>query len=280
MSRPEAILLAATFVAYAASVLLSLGAVLADRAWAMRAGRWASWLGLAAHTGALAVRWTTTGHAPLATPYENAATGAWAIVLTVTAAPRRWSLFPAAGVGATALALLILGWGTVTQDSGGGPLVASLRSVWLYVHVGFAFVAYAAFSVASGAALGFLLRSRFGERGVLARLPPPDELDALVFRYVLLGFLTCAVMIAAGSLWAKDLWGSYWGWDPVETWNLVAWLAYGLLIHLRVTFGWRGRRFAWYALFAVILVIVAYFGVGIVLEGSKHVFTVPAAPEF
>jgi ABC-type transport system involved in cytochrome c biogenesis permease subunit len=87
-------------------------------------------------------------------------------------------------------------------------------------------------------------------------------------------------MIAAGSLWAKDLWGSYWGWDPVETWNLVAWLAYGLLIHLRVTFGWRGRRFAWYALFAVVLVIVAYFGVGIVLEGSKHVFTVPAAPEF
>src|SRR6266511_2055345 len=255
MPRAEAILVTATLVLYAASFALSVAALVMSRERLVRVGRWATLAGLAVHTGALAVRWVISGHAPVATPYENATTGAWSIVL------------------------LILGWAT-TRDASFGPLAPSLRSVWLYVHVFFAFLAYAGFSIASGAALGYLLTEERSATGLLARLPPPDELDRIVFRYVVFGFITCAVMIAAGSIWAKDLWGAYWSWDPVETWSLVAWLTYGVLIHLRVTYGWKGRRFSWFALLAVALVVVAYFGVGSVLSATQHVFTVPEPPTF
>ena len=58
-------------------------------------------------------------------------------------------------------------------------------------------------------------------------------------------------MIGAGSIWAKDLWGSYWSWDPVETWSLLSWLIYGVALHLRFTLRWGGRRLAWLLIFAV-----------------------------
>jgi cytochrome c-type biogenesis protein CcsB len=271
MPRIEAVLVVATFALYAAGFALSLGGLVSGREKAYRAGRWAALGGLAAHTLAIAARTAISGHFPIVTPYENASVGAWSIVLLTFVAPKRLALYRAAGAGAVALALLILGW-AVSKDVSVTPFVASVRSAWLYVHVTFAFLAYGAFSIASGASLAYLVRTR---RGGPAWLPPLDQLDRVSYLYVVFGFITCAVMIAAGAIWAKDLWGSYWSWDPVETWSLVAWLAYGILIHLRVTYGWRDARFAWFALFAVVLVVVAYFGVGVLLEGTQHVFTVP-----
>ena len=278
MSRLEASLLAIVFVTYAAGLVLPLAALVFQRERLELFGRLAAGVGLAAHTAALLARWVETGHAPIATPYENASTGAWSIVVLSFAAPAAWKLFRSVGIGALGLALVILGW-SVTQDTAGGPLAPSLRSVWLYVHVFFAFLAYAAFSVASGASLAYLLR-RAGRLPAADRLPSLEELDRVAYRYVVFGFITCAVMIASGAIWAKNLWGAYWSWDPLETWNLLAWLAYGVLIHLRVTYGWRDQRFAWFAMFAVLLVVIAYFGVGTILQGSMHVFTVPDAPVF
>lgn len=271
MPRVEAVLVVATFALYAAGFALSLAGLISGREGAYRAGRWAALGGLVAHTLAIAARTVVSGHFPVVTPYENASVGAWSIVLLAFVAPRRLAVYRTAGTGAIALALLILGW-SVTEDLTVTPLVASVRSAWLYVHVLFAFLAYAAFSVASGAALAYLVRAR---RGGPDWLPPLEQLDRVAYLYVVFGFITCAVMIGAGAIWAKDLWGSYWSWDPVETWNLVAWLAYGILIHLRVTYGWRDARFAWFAVLAVLLVVVAYFGVGVVLKGTQHVFTVP-----
>lgn len=274
MPRLEAIILVATFVCYAAGFALSVGGLVSGRERAYRAGRWAALAGLAAHTLAIGARTVISGHFPIVTPYENASVGAWSVVLLTFAAPRSLGLFRAAGTGAVALALLILGW-AVTEDASVTPFVASIRSVWLYVHVSFAFLAYGAFSVASGAALGYLVRKR---RGGPAWLPPLEQLDRIVYLYIVFGFITCAVMIGAGAIWAKDLWGAYWSWDPVETWNLVAWLSYGILIHLRVTYGWRDARFAWLALFDVLLIVIAYFGVDVAVKGSQHVFTIPTGP--
>ena len=119
-------------------------------------------------------------------------------------------------------------------------MVASLKSFWLYIHVFFAWLAYGAFTVACGG--GHRLPREDARR---ARSPPPDELarlDELMFRATVFGFATDAIMIAAGAIWAKDLWGSYWSWDPVETWSLLSFLIYGLVLHLRKTLGWRGGR--------------------------------------
>lgn len=273
MPRLEAALLLATFALYAAGFALSLGGLVSGREKPYRLGRWAALGGLVAHSLAIAARTVISGHFPIVTPYENASVGGWSIVLLTFVAPRRLAVFRAAGVGAVALALLILGW-AVTEDVSVTPFAASVRSSWLYVHVTFAFLAYGAYSIASGASLAYLVRAR---RGGPSWLPPLEQLDRVAYLYLVFGFITCAVMIGAGAIWAKDLWGTYWAWDPVETWNLVAWLTYGLLIHLRVTYGWRDERFAWFALVAVGLIVVAYFGVDLFLKGTRHVFTVPAS---
>jgi ABC-type transport system involved in cytochrome c biogenesis permease subunit len=81
-------------------------------------------------------------------------------------------------------------------------------------------------------------------------------------------------MIVAGAIWAKDLWGNYWGWDPVEVWSLISWLLYGLSIHLKVTLGWKGRRLAWIMIFLILTVIITYWGIDIVVENTRHIFGV------
>jgi ABC-type transport system involved in cytochrome c biogenesis permease subunit len=106
------------------------------------------------------------------------------------------------------------------------------------------------------------------------RFPSLGRLDELIFRYVVFGFITDTIMISAGAIWAKDLWGSYWAWDPVETWSLISWLTYGITIHLRVTFGWREQRLAWMAVAALTTVIICFFGVNLVVNTSLHVFQV------
>ena len=106
------------------------------------------------------------------------------------------------------------------------------------------------------------------------RFPSLGRLDELIFRYVVFGFITDTIMICAGAIWAKDLWGSYWNWDPVETWSLISWLTYGITIHLRVTFGWREKKLAWLAVAALSTVIICFFGVNLVVDTSLHMFQV------
>jgi len=175
------------------------------------------------------------------------------------------------------LAFLLMGYGVMRQPVL-NPLAASLRSFWLYVHVFFAWLAFGAYALAMAGGIVYLLKRRDTERAVHnpihERFPTLERLDELVFRWVVFGFVTDAVMIASGAIWARDLWGSYWSWDPVETWSLVTWLVYGLAIHLRVTRGWTGARFARVAALAIAGMIITFFGVTFVVETSNHFFNV------
>jgi ABC-type transport system involved in cytochrome c biogenesis permease subunit len=101
-------------------------------------------------------------------------------------------------------------------------------------------------------------------------------IDESMFRFVVYGFIAEIIMIVSGSIWAKDLWGSYWGWDPVEVWSLISWLLYGLAIHLRVTLGWKGRRMAWLMILLLSTVIITYWGIDVVVENTRHMFGVKA----
>ena len=76
--------------------------------------------------------------------------------------------------------------------------------------------------------------------------------------------------ILLGANWAYEElgWGGYWNWDPVETWSLITWLVYALYLHLRITFGWRGRKAAWFAAVAAVAVTITFGGMGFV--GGIH----------
>ncbi len=236
--------------------------------WA-RAGAWALRAGLALHAALVAWRWIATGHIPTIGNFENALFGAWFIAAMAAWAGYR-DRHPLVAAGALPFALLVLGGGALSNKAE-SPLLASLNSSWLYIHIFFAWLAYGAFTVACGTAIVYLVKTRGGQ-------PPPKEelgrLDELMFRSTAFGFVMDAIMIAAGAIWAKDLWGSYWSWDPVETWSLLSWVIYGLVLHLRTTLGWRGRPIAWILVFAVVTVIVTFWGVNLVVAGSAHVFNV------
>lgn len=234
-------------------------------------------LGFVLHTATIAAVYAATGHLPWAGDYEAALMGGWFIILfTLIVALRRRELH-ILGVGTVPATLLMMGFG-VMRKTELGPMAASLKTFWLYIHVYFAWLAYGAYILAMAAGVLYLLKHRNASRQqpnpVYERMPTLERLEELMFRYVTFGFIMNAVEMAAGSIWAKDLWGSYWSWDPVETWALVGWLEYGLFIHLRVSLGWRGVKLAWMSILAIAAIFISFFGVSIAVETSMHVFNV------
>jgi ABC-type transport system involved in cytochrome c biogenesis permease subunit len=153
-------------------------------------------------------------------------------------------------------------------------MAANLKSYWLYIHVYFAWLAFGAYALAMASGVLFLLKRRDPTNPAFERFPSLEALDELIFRFIVFGFITDTMMISAGAIWAKDLWGSYWSWDPVETWSMISWTTYGIAIHLRVTFNWRTSRLAWLGIAALSTVIISFFGVNLVVSSSQHFFNV------
>ena len=98
-------------------------------------------------------------------------------------------------------------------------------------------------------------------------LPSADELDRLTYRTIAIAFPLLTLMIAAGAYWANRTWGSYWSWDPKETWAAITWLVYAGYLHMRITRGWRGRRAAYFAILGFAVVMFTFFGVTYLLPG-------------
>jgi ABC-type transport system involved in cytochrome c biogenesis permease subunit len=97
--------------------------------------------------------------------------------------------------------------------------------------------------------------------GLESMLPSTDNLDRITYKTVAIAFPLLTAMIATGAYWANQTWGSYWSWDPKETWAAITWLVYAGYLHMRITRGWRGRRAAYFAIFGFIVVIFTFFGV-------------------
>jgi cytochrome c-type biogenesis protein CcsB len=99
------------------------------------------------------------------------------------------------------------------------------------------------------------------------RLPPLQALDNLNYFSLRAGFFLLTTGIITGSIWAEYAWGSYWNWDPKETWALITWLIYAALLHGRLTLGWRGRRAAFFSLIGFGMVLFTFLGVNFLFSG-------------
>jgi cytochrome c-type biogenesis protein CcsB len=99
------------------------------------------------------------------------------------------------------------------------------------------------------------------------RLTLADTLDNVSYRIIGLGFPLLTIGIISGAVWANEAWGSYWSWDPKETWALITWLVFAAYLHARLTRGWQGRRPAWLAATGFIVVWVCYLGVNLLGKG-------------
>jgi cytochrome c-type biogenesis protein CcsB len=142
---------------------------------------------------------------------------------------------------------------------------------WLDFHVFTTFIGYAAFAISFGLSIMYLIKNRAEEKGsanqIIGALPDAATLDELGYRAIAWGFPFLAVGIVTGAVWANYAWGTYWSWDPKETWSLITWFVYAAYLHARVTRGWRGKRCAYLSLLGFLGVIFLYWGVSFILPG-------------
>ena len=131
-----------------------------------------------------------------------------------------------------------------------------------------AIIGYGAFGVAFVISLIFLFRGKIREDGFWGQhIPQPEKLDMISYRSVCLGMLFLSLTILTGAIWAEQAWGSYWSWDPKETWSLVTGIIYAVYLHLRLRRGWKGKTAALFAAIGFICVIFTYIGVNTFLPG-------------
>ena len=242
-------------------------------------------------TSQLVLRWWDSGHFPISNLYESLCFLAWGCTLTQLLVERSWPspLVPAAatpmGLGCVAFASFAL----PDQLQQASPLVPALRSSWLVMHVSVIMLSYAALLVGSLLSLAVLFTDRdqglklrsssIGSGGFRqARLVSDgpgalaltstefsisEQLDSLSYRTITVGFLLLSVGLVSGAVWANEAWGSWWSWDPKETWALICWLVYSAYLHTRLIRGWQGRRPAIVAVVGLVVIAVCYIGVNL-----------------
>jgi cytochrome c-type biogenesis protein CcsB len=266
----------ATVFVYMAGAALVITGLIFHRERPINLAVFACTAGLLVHFVAIGARISHTGHLPVASRYENILTGAAVVMLfNLLAILSRRNLKPLL-VFAAPFTLLMLGYALLNQPRY-TTMSPVLDNLWMFVHVFFAWLAYGSYSVAAAVGVLYLIRGRPRFEGMaedeipplIARLPTPPVLDDLMYRFVIFGFVAHVMMISSGAIWARDLWGNYWSWDPVETWSLLSGLLYGLWIHLRLALRWHGARMAWLVIGALVTVLFAFWGTSM-LGGTSH----------
>jgi cytochrome c-type biogenesis protein CcsB len=242
------------------------------------AGSIAASFGLIVQTAAIGLRWKESydlghGHAPLSNLYESVVFFAWTIIFIYVLIDFRYK-YRAVGAFVVPFAFLGMAWAQLGLNSGIEPLVPALQSNWLLYHVITCFLGYAAFAVACGVSIMYLIKSKYEvgngnakSGGIMSLFPSTKFLDDLNYKAIMLGFPLLTLGIITGAAWADYAWGSYWSWDPKETWSLIVWFIYAAFLHARITRGWVGRRAAVLSIIGFAATIFCYLGVNLLLSG-------------
>lgn len=226
-------------------------------------------VGFVLHTTALIFRYYAAGYIPITNLYESFSFFAWTILLVYMVANYRYRIrVLGAFVAPIVLILVVVGLALPKEIF---PLHPALRSYWLPFHAIFAFLGDAVFALAFCAGVMYLIQERQIKSkktgGLLMRLPSLEILDELNYRSLTFGFPLLTVGIITGSVWASYAWGSYWSWDPKETWSLITWFLYAAMLHQRLAIGWRGKKAATMAIVGFLAVLFTFLGVNLVLSG-------------
>jgi cytochrome c-type biogenesis protein CcsB len=232
-------------------------------------------IGLVIHSGGLLFRWIEThqtgyGYVPLSNMYESLIFFSWTIVLIYLILEFKYQQ-KIIGVFVTPFAFLAIALTSIIPgiDSKITPLVPALQSNWLAIHVITCFLGYASFAVSFGISILYLIRNRKenSEEQGLKWLPSTPILDEINYKSIVIGFPMLTLGIITGAAWANYAWGTYWSWDPKETWSLITWFIYAAFLHARLTRDWRGRKAAILSVVGFIFVLFTYFGVNYLISG-------------
>lgn len=229
-------------------------------------------------TAGIILRWIESyqigiGHAPLTNMYESVVFFSWTIILLYLLIEWRFKT-KVIGAFAVPFAFLAMAYASFSTEISKtiNPLVPALQSNWLIAHVVTCFVGYAAFAVAAALGIMYLIKDK-SARGTDPSdtqdmsLPSAAVIDDIIHKTMVFGFIWLSGGIITGAIWANSAWGTYWSWDPKETWSLITWFFYAIILHARYTRGWSGNKIALLAIFGFVSVLFTYYGVNFLLSG-------------
>lgn len=237
----------------------------------------------------LSLRWLESGHFPLSNLYESLMFLSWSLTLFHLLLEQMSSIrLFWLGAITSPIALFTDAFANFSLPSEmqhSSALVPALQSNWLMMHVTVMILSYAALIFGSLLSIAFLiltlkisseqyetsLKMEKTEGSAVpvspAKLRWAQNLDNLSYRMLGIGFPLLTIGILSGAVWANEAWGSYWSWDPKETWALLTWLVFAIYLHSRITKNWQGKKPAAIASFGFFVVWVCYLGVNLLGEG-------------
>lgn len=252
-------------------------------------GRLATYLiivGLIANTSAIILRMIIAGRPPLSNSYEFLLTFVWGITSVYLFIEYRYKL-KSLGAFVTPISFMLLMF--IIMSMGPEERIAqaippALKSQWLTFHVVTAMFSYGAFAISFGLGIMYLIKlnkesngKKLDQHGLISRFPALDVIDELSYKVVGFAFPLLTLCIITGAIWANYAWGTYWSWDPKETWSLITWIIYAAYLHARLMYGWKGKRAAWMTVFGFAAVLFTFFGVNYFLPGlHSYAVSLPA----
>ena len=234
-----------------------------------------------ANSAGIGLRWFEShqqgiGYVPLSNMYESLVFFALCIALLYIyiELSQKTQHF---GIYIVPFAFLVMAYGSFSAEFGKEirPLLPALQSNWLVAHVITCFIGYAAFAVSCGMAIFYLIKKGRGsastsndnKEAISGSLSILRTIDIINYKMIVFGFIWLTAGIVTGAVWANSAWGTYWSWDPKETWSLITWFVYALALHARYTRGWDGFRMSVVSLVGFVSVIFTYYGVNFLLSG-------------
>lgn len=230
-------------------------------------------IGFFSHTISIIYRYIYAGHIPISTPHEAASFFSWCIVLMFFIIELTYRVGLLGSFIMPLVFILMMSSSMLPREV--KSLSPVLQSYWLGIHTVLAFLGNAAFAMAFGIGIMYLIQERYVKSkrigDLFRRLPSLQSLDEVNYRLITWGFPLLTLAIITGSLWADTAWGTYWRWDAREVWSLITWFIYAIILHARLLAGWRGRRAALLSIIGFLTILIAFFGIKLLKKGM-HVF--------
>jgi len=231
----------------------------------LNTGVMAAMIGLIPHAIAIAIRWNVSGHGPYMSKYEVLTSHSWVAIVMFLLIVWKIPKLRAAGVVILPLSFLMMTIGLFTNPDISllGP---TLSGVWLVIHVIFNKLSAGGIIIALASSVLYLLKNKNEQKEFYQKLPSLEVLDAYSYKFIGFAFIFWTITVVAGSIWANQAWGRYWGWDPIETWSIITWLLFGLYLHLRHFFKWKGIKAAWLLIACFLSAIMSLYFIPFIID--------------
>ena len=231
--------------------------------------------GFVLHTLYLIACGLREGHFPVNNLHETLSVTAWTIAAVFLAVYYKYQIRILGIYAAPLISLVMIAAYQMPKPMPTDPQL--FKSWWLAAHIITIFLGNAAFTLACGLGILYLLQEKAiksKKRGFFfSRLPSLDLLDSTGYACIVAGFSMVTIGLITGLIYAKAIWGRFWSWDPKEVWSAITWLFYAALLHERLTVGWRGGRAAVMAIIGFCVLLFTFLGVNFLLQGHHGSFT-------